>query len=194
MVLGYARVSPADENPGQPMDALEHAERLVGISMLSHMPGGPLGKAPRRSADMTRRDKMIQLTSISPVEMVVRRPLRFPVPRIDDAIDKHGFEFFWAQLQVIFDFADPSTFPVLSTKPSGDDLRALERFATKSRDLATSTVLNADGGVSIAIADDGQSEEVTSNLPRPTPSPASRPSFASSTPTSAQASRRSQGS
>ena len=107
------------------------------------------------------------MTSTSPVEMVIRKPLRFPVPRFDDAIAEDGFEFYWAQLQAIFDFADPSTFPVLSTKPSGHDLRALERFASKSRDLATSTVLNADGGVSIAIADDGQSEEVTSNLPAP---------------------------
>jgi hypothetical protein len=116
---------------------------------------------------MARRDNLIHVTSTSPVEMVVKRPLRFPVPRLADAIAKDGFEFYWAQLQVIFDFADPAKFPELPTKPTGDDLRVLERFATKSRDLATSTVLNADGDVSISVADDGQSEQVTSNLPAP---------------------------
>jgi hypothetical protein len=66
---------------------------------------------------MGDQDKFIHVTSTSPVEIITRRPLRFPAPRLQLATDKHGFEFWWAQLQAV----STSLIPPRSQPSRGPD-------------------------------------------------------------------------
>lgn len=106
---------------------------------------------------------------MSPVEELVRRPLRFEPPLIEISLAPDGFRFWWSQIEAIFDIGDPREFPAFPAAPTlpAEERSTLDRYVAKSRELAASAALNADGGISVEISDDNQTETVHVDLPAP---------------------------
>ena len=107
----------------------------------------------------------ITVTATSPVEMLLQRALRFEPPLVELASNPDGFRFWWGQMEAVFDIDDPRKLPPLPEPLSDEEQAILERFSSKAEDLAASAGLNADGGMTISISDDGQSEEIELDLP-----------------------------
>lgn len=73
--------------------------------------------------------------------------LNFPVPLEEKTDNPEGFKFHWEKLTYAFQLPDPAQFPALSIEP--DDERVVARFIGTCLNLATYTVFNDGGGISI---------------------------------------------
>lgn len=92
---------------------------------------------------------MVTLHAVSFEDMAIRKPLRFPPPMIALAHRDDSYDFQWHLIQYAFDMADPTSFAPLQVLPTGDDLRLVERYVGRAKELAGSVMLTADDGVQI---------------------------------------------
>ena len=74
--------------------------------------------------------------------------------------DPDAGDFVWRRLQYVFRLPDPHAFPALGIVWSSDELAILTRFVEHAETLAGTSLLGADDGVTVRLADDGLSEEV----------------------------------
>lgn len=102
-----------------------------------------------------------KLTAVSHDALAAQTPLRFPPPMIEFAADGASFSYWWAMIEFAFDVNDPRSFPPLPTGTfDTKELGTLERYATKAKDLASSTIMNASDEVKISIGEGGTTEEI----------------------------------
>jgi hypothetical protein len=76
--------------------------------------------------------------------------LRFAPPYIELASVPQGFNFHWSKLQLAFALPNPHEFPPLAEALSKRDVEAVNRYVATCRELATYSLLNHGGGVSIS--------------------------------------------
>ncbi|WP_461190486.1 hypothetical protein [Arthrobacter sp. Z4-13] len=86
--------------------------------------------------------------------------LRYAPPYVDYAPDPEGFYFHWRKLQYAFAFSDPAQFPPISEVLDSKDCEAVKRFVRVCRELATYSLLNHGGGITVTATPDGETVEV----------------------------------
>lgn len=85
--------------------------------------------------------------------------LRYSPPLADRSPNPDAFEFWWRLIEYRFSLPDPSSFPALGPPPAGHDLEVLLRYVHAGEEMAESTVLGGDDGVTVHIPDEGSDEE-----------------------------------
>lgn len=88
--------------------------------------------------------------------------LSWPVPLIDDAVNKVDFQRHWEKLNYVFDLPDPGRFSQISSTSAERIL--VERFVTTCRRLASYSVFNDNGGEFSIRMEDGEGT-VRADLP-----------------------------
>jgi hypothetical protein len=81
--------------------------------------------------------------------------------------DPDAGDFVWRRLQYVFRLPDPHAFPALGIGWTSDELEMLTRFVEHAETLAGTSLLGADDGMTVKIADDGLSEEVDARFSDP---------------------------
>jgi len=102
----------------------------------------------------------ITINAVDPIHELVERPLRFEPPLIELAQNRESYLFWWRQIEAIFEMRDPREIPPLSALASESEDRVLVRYVQKAKELATTTVLGADDGMTVHVSDDGKSEKI----------------------------------
>lgn len=74
---------------------------------------------------------------------VLDRTLTFRPPMEERSSNRSAFDFWWKQLDYVFELPDPRLFPPLERLPAQADLDAVMRFTETAGDLAESSMLNA---------------------------------------------------
>lgn len=75
--------------------------------------------------------------------LIADMPLSFPPPGVSRADDPDGFEYWWRQLNYIFNLPDPRLFPPLAAPLPGSDRAVVDRFIALTHQLAASGIVNA---------------------------------------------------
>lgn len=97
----------------------------------------------------------LSVTVYAPTKLVTdRREPPFPTPMSDYVLAPKVFDFWWKQLDYVFELPDPWTFPPLPTTLSTDELDIVQRYIRIAANLAGSGVLNAlEEGFDVQIPD-----------------------------------------
>lgn len=90
------------------------------------------------------------------------QPLRFAPPYAHVAATPRGYAYWWQLFRFVFDLPDPNRFPLLSGF-NNEERAVLGRYVDVCEELAESTVLSHDGGLTFRV-EDGQ-ERVEPNFP-----------------------------
>ena len=91
---------------------------------------------------------------------VLDDPLRFSPPMQERGANQGAFDYWWKQLQFVFEFPDPRLFPPLEQQLAAEELNAVERFVETAGDLAESSMVNAVDRGFTARKDDETGEEI----------------------------------
>jgi hypothetical protein len=81
--------------------------------------------------------------------------------------DPEAGDFVWRQLLYVFRLPDPHVFPALEVAWTQDEREVLSHFVEHAETLAGTSLLGADDGVTVNIADNGQSEEIDARFSDP---------------------------
>jgi hypothetical protein len=81
--------------------------------------------------------------------VVTTRGLRFAPPLIELATNPEGFNYWWSQLQFVFDVNDPREFGQSRAPQRLQSQQALRRYVETARALAKSTLMNSADGVTV---------------------------------------------
>ena len=76
--------------------------------------------------------------------------LPFTPPLVEYASNPQGFYFHWSKLYYACGMSDPGHFPPLSGSLSSQDQDAVRRYVKVCRELATYSLLNHGGGVTVS--------------------------------------------
>ena len=108
----------------------------------------------------------IQVVATGPEGLLQARQLGFSPPFIEAALEHSTFEFWWRLLDYVFGLADPRAFGSLPSSLLTDEEReVLTRFASTTKDLAASSILNAlGGGLFVRLEDQSDVEHVTADF------------------------------
>lgn len=100
----------------------------------------------------------------TPRPLRVSRPeLNFAPPFADLAVNAEGFNYWWTQLQYVFDLPNPHRFPRL-TVGNVEDARRLKRFVAISKQLAEGTLLSYPGELTLTW-NAGEAPKVATDKP-----------------------------
>jgi hypothetical protein len=103
----------------------------------------------------------VRVTARGPVGLLEILPLPYRPPMVEAARNRDAFEFWWKQLDFVFEFEDPGAFAPLPAPISSDEREIVNRYVATARDLAESSILNAiDAGISVRIDDHTDAETV----------------------------------
>lgn len=95
--------------------------------------------------------------------MALPQPLRFTPPYADKASRPEGYAYWWQLFRLVFDLPDPNRFPGLAGF-NDDEMLMLERYVDVCEELAESSVLSHDGGMTVRITG-GNTEQVETSFP-----------------------------
>jgi hypothetical protein len=88
-----------------------------------------------------------------------RRP-PFPAPLGEYVVEPKVFDFFWKQLDYVFELEDPRTFPPLPVDLTSKDRATVERFVHVASELAGSALINSvREGFNVRMPDGPSGEE-----------------------------------
>lgn len=76
--------------------------------------------------------------------------LPYAPPYVEYACEPRGFHFHWAKLQYAFGLPDPEQFPPLPRALNSKDQDAVRRYVRVCKELATYSLLNHGGGVTVS--------------------------------------------
>lgn len=86
--------------------------------------------------------------------------LPFAPPYVEYAPQPQGFYFHWGKLQYAFALPDPAKFSPIPGVLDSKDREAVTRFVNVCRELATYSLLNHGGGITVTATPEGETVEV----------------------------------
>ncbi|CAM2778307.1 hypothetical protein RHDE110596_00620 [Prescottella defluvii] len=92
----------------------------------------------------------IEVTAIPLEDTIMPVELKFPAPLKEFARDPMGFDYHWGRLTYLFDLDDPAEFPYLRGFLSESERAAAQRFVETCKNLASYSVVNDDGGMTLS--------------------------------------------
>lgn len=93
-----------------------------------------------------------------------RRAIEGHASPVSTTAPNERLEFWWRQLQVVFELPDPSKFPPPPWTPSGDEQAAIDRYFELVPELFHASALSSGASMTVQIGDDG-SESVQTQFP-----------------------------
>lgn len=88
--------------------------------------------------------------------------LRFAPPYLEYASEPDGFYFHWRKLQYAFALSDPAKFPAIPGALDSQDRDAVKRYVKACKELATYSLLNHGGGITVTATPEGETLAVDS--------------------------------